>query len=160
MKAEALETIKFLSAMQPIVEDETVPGWLYTGPLDLLLRQGMSFTPPAFGAALPLGTCYTVAISVAMADPAMVYCEGYALLSGTPIPHAWCCTEYGEVIETFLKTPATEYYGIALRTEYVRKVAMRQGDPESSALDDWTDLWPLVRGVENISQVVRELKYK
>jgi hypothetical protein len=63
--------------------------------------------------------CYRNAFNLAQ-DYGLTYCEGFAYPPGLiPVHHAWCVDDSGHVIDPTWDNADSEYFGIALRLDYV-----------------------------------------
>lgn len=81
------------------------PGYFYRGGGDLLLQHGEQF----HGRPIPdqykhlqgqQGTCFRSALHGAQQDASLTYCEGYYAVGAMSfIPHAWCVTPGGEIVD-------------------------------------------------------------
>jgi hypothetical protein len=94
-----------------------------------LLEHGRHWTPPASrGVARPGSPkqCYRNAAMLALAESCLVYCEGFAV-AHFPVEHAWCVDRVGRVVEPTWHCPGSEYFGVPIRTAYLRKALVDQG---------------------------------
>lgn len=75
---------------------------------------------PAAYSPGPLGQCYMNAGRLAVENPDLVYCEGWAFHAGIiPLHHAWCVDPSGKVIDpTWSGYDGLEYVGVALRRDF------------------------------------------
>ncbi len=90
----------------------------------------------------PERECFRNAALVAMADKDLIYCEGYAL-GIIPLMHVWVIDAKGRVIDNTWERPGRDYYGVAIRTEYLRDQLLKQ--KVYGLIDQPTQDWPLVR---------------
>lgn len=68
--------------------------------------------------------CYKNAGQLALDDDG-TYCEGYVSVHGVPLEHAWIWKN-GRVIDpTVTPKGITEYYGIPVKTDYLRKTVLK-----------------------------------
>jgi hypothetical protein len=60
-------------------------------------------------------------------DPAakVIYCEGFAHTGLIPIHHAWLIGPGGAVIDPTWGMAGLEYFGVAFRRDYVRKITVK-----------------------------------
>ena len=67
--------------------------------------------------------CYYNAGMLALENPELAYVEGFGLRPGLiPVHHAWCLDPDGRVVETTWPfDEAAEYWGIPLRTDFLRE---------------------------------------
>ena len=89
----------------------------------------------SFGECIPTGfqslkkdsfqTCY----ERMLAEPSLIYCEGYALAEGmfTPLIHSWLISEDGQVHDLTWKPVKTGYFGIALQADFVKATVEKTG---------------------------------
>lgn len=98
-------------------------GWAFHSVFHLLLKSGRLFTPaprPPDVPKLPDRWCYANATQTAHAHPdrGLMYAEGYSMINAgaaIPLPHAWCVTPEGTVIDpTWHDNDGIAYYGIAV----------------------------------------------
>ena len=88
--------------------------------------------------------CYRNAAMAAMSDNRLTYVEGYAD-SIIPIPHAWCVTARGLVVELTWEKPGAEYYGVPFKTKFLREELLR--NKVYGLIDAWQSNCPLLRGM-------------
>jgi hypothetical protein len=89
-----------------------------------------------------LKNCYGNSTLLAMQNDDLAYCEGYALGQFFPMMHAWCVTPDGEVIDTTWRSLGVEYYGIAIRPDYLAYRMANQDD--YGLIDCWKKRWPML----------------
>ena len=83
---------------------------------------------------MELGQCFHNAFTMAVDNPNLTYCEGYALASILPVEHAWLEDVDGNVIDpTWKNLPgrgtATEagYFGVRFSTQFLLHAVMESG---------------------------------
>ena len=71
--------------------------------------------------------CYMNAGRLAQEHAELAYCEGFAVQPGLiAVHHAWCLTPDGGVVDvTWPFNPGTQYWGIALSTEFLLESLMK-----------------------------------
>ncbi|MCT7957192.1 hypothetical protein [Laspinema palackyanum] len=121
----------------------------------LVLEYGCSF-----GECVPIGfqtlkkdsfqTCY----ERLLADPSLIYCEGYALAEGvsTPLIHSWLIGENGQVHDLTWKPVITGYFGIALESDFVKANVEKTGCYGILASDYLQDFFIHRHGFSNVSR--------
>lgn len=75
--------------------------------------------------------CYTNALRLAERRPPLRYCEGWAVAAEFPalrIPHAWCVTRAGYVVDPTWATPGLAYFGVCYTTRHARQ-RIEAGEP-------------------------------
>jgi len=97
---------------------------------------------PASAVQGPVGECFRNAALLAFENPGLIYCEGYAM-SLLPVLHAWVVTSKGRVIDITWSRRGTEYYGVAIRTDYLRQQVKKQ--KTYGLIDQPVYDWPLLR---------------
>lgn len=113
----------------------------------LILEQGRPYTQGApFENRGPMRECYSNALSAAIHNPDLTYCEGYAVsgIITLPVQHAWVVNEAGEAIEVTWPYQNVQYYGIALNTDFVAGHTLRTGY-HGVICNDWLDNHSLLR---------------
>lgn len=100
-------------------------GWRH--PAQLLAEHGrsMTFDASSFaGARDARHECYANAGRRAILGDG-TYCEGYVLVCGVPIEHAWLLMN-GRVVDPTLEhtSAISEYFGVEIRTEYLARVCL------------------------------------
>ncbi len=82
--------------------------------------------------------CYANAAQLALGEPGLLYCEGYAVSSEMPLAlhHAWCLTPNGEVVDpTWERSDRCVYLGIA----YARAFCLEHWQ-EEGVFDVWAEM--------------------
>lgn len=100
----------------------------------LLLRHGRFWSasgPSAQPRLRPANHCFTNAFHLLHERPDVYYVEGYYYEPGlVPLEHAWCVTRGGQVMDPTCRNPlSTLYFGVALKSGYVRRTVIRSGMP-------------------------------
>jgi hypothetical protein len=93
--------------------------------LGLIMRYGRLFTPgrEAGGGAYPMIPAWAGKNAYQQAmDRSLLYAEGYACVSGAIVIHSAWCLDGEIVIDPGFKQPRTAYFGLALRSSYMRRV--------------------------------------
>lgn len=92
--------------------------------------------------------CYHNAYLLALSNPRLIYCEGYAVSGNVPLPvaHAWCIDEKGNVIDPTWKD-GRSYYGVPFKIAYVSE--KNRSKKNYGIIDNWEHKWPLLRGEEH-----------
>lgn len=97
------------------------------------------------------GMCYMNATHKALAKPDLTYCEGYLLICGVPVHHAWCVNEHGMVIDPTIDNNngrVMEYYGVPFTRDYLCE-ALSQNEVYGLLGYLSTTFRPLVEGKVN-----------
>ena len=131
------------------------------GPFGLLARHGRTWTPRPL--PLPddirpgkLGHCFSTCQIIATRMGDYTYCEGYAC-GIIPTLHAWLADADGNAIDptwcgagdwlnwrTMRPPTGMEYFGIAIKTEYV--IARLVGtETHCPIIDDWANGHPILK---------------
>lgn len=142
MKAEAV--IRFLEAVAKMTASSRgIHG--YHCLEEFVLKHGTSFTPHPLPAGMPFGeprNCFGNSANLAMMDPRLTYCEGYAI-GVLPVHHAWVVNRKREVIDVTWRSGGVEYYGIPIRTAYlVRRLRLQE---RYGLIDVWEERWPMLK---------------
>ncbi len=68
--------------------------------------------------------CYGNCQTLALIEPELTYCEGFALSNGIgfPVPHSWLLDQSGTVIEVTWEEPASAYIGIPFSTTFIKSI--------------------------------------
>jgi hypothetical protein len=104
--------------------------------LGLIMRYGRLFRPgtDAGGGAYPMVPAYAGKNAYQRAmDRGLLYAEGYACVRGALITHSAWCLDGETVVDPGFREPRIAYFGLALRSDYVRRVH------EARRLDDGGD---------------------
>jgi hypothetical protein len=114
-------------------------GWRRWGPV---MRYGRLFTPgtDVGGGAYPMKPDYAGRNAYPRAaDSGLLYAEGYACRPrGMRIPVNWAwCLDGETVVDPGSSQPGTAYFGVALRSGYVRRVHEAQRDDDGSDGFTW-----------------------
>lgn len=96
-------------------------GWAHRSVYELVAVHGQWFVPsadlPAGIRAMPEKECFANAAAVDRDHPHLVYTEGFAVASGSPVgvAHAWCTDGEGRVVDpTWSDLKGSAYLGIVL----------------------------------------------
>lgn len=76
------------------------------------------------------GLCFMNAAHKALFKEELIYCEGYTMVYGVPIEHAWVCTKSGELIDPTLDNKdgrVTAYYGVPFTQKYLLETLHANG---------------------------------
>lgn len=108
----APNTVSFLR----VLESMNVP----VGVLYLSLGHTFKVMEPWTKASATMGQCYMNASKLALVNPGLVYCEGWAYKPGIiPLHHAWCINKEGVVLDpTWGTGPGHEYLGVGLNRDF------------------------------------------
>lgn len=100
-------------------------------PNDFLLDNGRDYAIGQFSFSLPrqeAQACFANATHLAVDMPHLTYVEGKVACFGVPLDHAWCIDQEGLVVDPTIRDGhdghISGYFGIAFRTDYVRKAAL------------------------------------
>jgi hypothetical protein len=101
--------------------------------LGLIMRYGRLFRPgtDAGGGAYPMVPAWAGKNAYQRAmDCGLLYAEGYACVRSAIVTHSAWCLDGEIVVDPGFKQPRTAYFGLALRSGYMRRVheARRQDD--------------------------------
>lgn len=144
-------------------------GFPYYGMHDFLLRHGSIFSLLPLPSTMRLGVpqhCFANAWMFSRASRGRyLYVEGLASanIGGQaffPTHHAWLCPADSyfagepQAIEVTWETPGLAYYGCPFAKQLVSRVRKKA----STVLDDWTDGWPLFRGLISRQEWLPERK--
>ena len=94
-----------------------------------------------------LKECFANAFLLAMAEPALTYCEGYATHSsgGLAVLHAWVTDGSGNAIDNTWPTEGVAYAGIPMKADYLNRRFLKN-EAVICVLDDYLHDWPLLVG--------------
>jgi hypothetical protein len=95
------------------------------GNLGLIVAHGRLFRPGtgAGGGAYPMVPAYAGKNAYQWAmDRGLLYAEGYACVHGGIVTHSAWCLDGETVVDPGFKQPGTAYFGVALRSGYLRQV--------------------------------------
>ena len=93
---------------------------------EFVLKKGQVFKPDKCISGKPK-CCFRNASLFAASDRDLIYVEGYILVCGFPILHAWVLDKNNKVIETTLEESASEYFGVKFNLEYVLQMSLLRG---------------------------------
>lgn len=114
-----------------LTEIAPIPESLKTLPAHLLLEHGRAFKTNSKtyrGQRMTKKACYMNATRKMLRNPDLYYAEGYILVHGIPVEHAWCVDGWGNVIDPTLKRNENigGYFGIVFDRGFVLRTASRQ----------------------------------
>ena len=106
---------------------ERQPGWKFSGRDDLIADLGQPFRwAPSEGLEMgEMGLCFQNALMTAL-DNGWDYCEGYAVVHGVPLHHAWA-TEDGRTAIDSTWPEGTDYFGVRLDAQMVSRRVQKRG---------------------------------
>lgn len=123
-------------------------GWAHRSVYGLVAAHGQWFAPPPAG--LPAGIrpmpereCFANAAAVERDHPHLVYTEGFAVASGSPVgvAHGWCTDSEGRVVDpTWSDLGGSAYLGIVLPVD-----SRPQRHRAWGVLENPETLFPLLR---------------
>jgi hypothetical protein len=98
-------------------------------PAMLMKAYGQSYTFDASSFEGKRGTvhqCYANAGRLATDNHSLTYVEGYLLMHGVPLEHAWCVDAKGHVIEpTITERGVGGYFGIPIKRSYLVRTIVK-----------------------------------
>jgi len=111
-----------------------------------VLENGRYWSPEKKPKELSWGepkNCFGNCTLLSMAEPEKyIYCEGYAVGEFFPMLHAWCVTPHGTVIDITWKNAGCEYFGMAIRDDYLTESIRNQN--HYGLVDNWRKHWPMI----------------
>lgn len=123
-------------------------GWAYLCVADLLMQHGQTYRPAPLPTNIRPMTpkqCFHNAAELARRRKGLTYVEGVAL-GIIPVPHAWCVTEDGVVVDPTWTDDnggvGGAYLGLPFPLPYV---ARQQTDDNGSMLHDHENGYPILR---------------
>ena len=136
-------TQEYLQAMTDMVKQACkTPIGRYYGMDDFILQNGQAFQHAPLPEGIKRGKmkmCYQNAAILALDNPKLIYCEGYAH-SIIHTAHAFCVTEDGFVVDPTWKD-GKDYYGVLFKTEFLRETILKR--KYYGIIDDWQNHWPI-----------------
>jgi hypothetical protein len=142
--------VEYLEMMDTLMKTRPMPaGFLWANPHEFILKNGREMKPAVLAKKLgPPKHCFsTSAVRVLRTrSDTLVYCEGMVIAEKVPFPleHGWLFdTERNCVVETTLREPGIEYFGIAFTREYLREGL--RGRSYSGLISAWDRDYPLLR---------------
>lgn len=158
MKPQIPDYLKALAEIQAQCRaaNGASPEYHYESMEAFVLAHGKQMKPEPlpFASLFPRGVmkqCFMNAANLVLGErlnapvKKLIYCEGYAL-SVIPTMHAWCLAEFDGrwvVVDTTWETPGPEYFGIAFKTDFLRKSLLAQ--KHYGLIDSYKAKWPLLR---------------
>lgn len=98
---------------------------------DFMLAHGIGYQPGPDTFALPRQdrhNCFGNALHMAIDNPGWTYVEGKVFVHGVPLDHAWCLDSDGNVVDVTSEGKGIiGYYGVPLKTEYVKRAVRMNG---------------------------------
>ena len=115
----------FLRMVASVQEESHLPDNM-TAPARFVLNEGKQFLFDAQTYAGKRGRaheCYANAGRLALSNPTKTYVEGYVVVHGIPIEHAWVVDEEGKVQDPTITGPKGigGYFGVPIKREYLNR---------------------------------------
>lgn len=115
---------------------------------DFVIKRGRpmnaTVNPVACGGLRTRGECFRNAATLALSPRSrLIYCEGFAHTGLIPTLHAWVMTFDGRTIDPTWGLEGIEYYGVAIRRDYLSKIVNRS-EFWGSLIDCWKLRWPML----------------
>jgi hypothetical protein len=116
-------------------------------PRSFVLQNGFFYNPRPRPKGMKLGPpkeCFKNAQK--LADPPMIYCEGYALAPTTPTPihHGWLTNSDGVAFDPTWQKPGLVYIGIPFLLKFLFDRDLANDTFFQSVLHDEASKWPLL----------------
>jgi hypothetical protein len=146
----ALDVRKYLKIVAD-VHGRAMPKGMMT-PASLLLRHGQPFIAndkTYEGERLPPHMCYMNSFHDMLDHPDRDYVEGYILVHGVPIEHAWTVDKSGQIYDRTIKgldPNISGYFGIPFNRDYVLKSTLKNGYYGLLGHNSRKTLEPLLQG--------------
>lgn len=126
----------------------------YNSYVDLILSEGTEFTKiyPHKSELMNPKSCYYNCYTVALIDPEVFYCEGYAMPKDIQIAfeHAWLINKNFEVIEVTWDFSEVEYYGVAFKSDWLQDfIEQRKEENYSIFGGNYLEKMNLLNGLPN-----------
>lgn len=99
----------------------------------------------------PPKMCYSNSYKRMKSHPDLIYVEGYGLISGALIHHAWCIKSGHNLVLDFTSSSFEGYYGVAFGRQFVLDYWRKHAG--ESILDNWRDGWPILQKGAELSGV-------
>jgi len=113
--------------------------------------------PPGVRAGSAWRGCYANAGKRALRDHRLTYCEGIGWTPGMGCPHAWLLDESGRVLDPTWAAADAQYWGVAIRTDYLRKFVRQHSSGSYSPymqLGRYWDKYPVERGRVDLAEML------
>jgi hypothetical protein len=122
-------------------------------PSGFVLDHGWWYAPAAKPEHIAAGTpneCFANAFWLALDNPSLIYCEGFALDKGAMnmTHHAWVTDGEGRAIDTTWNRVGVAYAGVPFDVRWLNRRGLQQRSI-ICVLDDWQNNWPILGELGN-----------
>jgi len=139
--------IELLDFLQGSDSTPAAKGLLKRTAQQFILDYGWWYEPVELPREIAPGTaqqCHKNATDLALTDDSLIYCEGFALLTGGSLPtlHAWVTDGLGRALDNTWSRQGVAYAGVPFKSFFVNMTALKN-HATISLLDDYRNNYPL-----------------
>jgi len=131
----------------------------------LLLEHGHDFSSlPRITYKKFKGQCHSASLIQSIEQQELQLCTGFGTVLGRTIPHSWCITPTGILIDYMWDDKATSYIGVILSKRYALR-AVKNTTKVTSLILDWKRDYPMLNNfspnmLSKLKHTQKRLEYK
>lgn len=162
MQSDEGSIVPYLNIVSKSMRNMNLEKHKHRSMADFIIKFGQHFKPYIFPKKYNMGKqkqCYKNIFNLLVEDVKLIPVIGYAM-SYIPLPHAWCVTENGNVIDPTWDydryTWGKEYFGIPFKRKFILSQYMEK-EYAYNIIDDYKNNYPLMRGQFSIDKFYQKV---